>query len=68
MAQNSESTHAGEANTIHFVGIAGTGMRALSQLAVARGYIVTGSDRSFDQGQQQELRRLFEKGGIEIFP
>jgi UDP-N-acetylmuramate--alanine ligase len=42
-------------------------MRALSQLAAARGYNVSGSDRFFDQGQLQDLRRLFEKNGIQVF-
>jgi UDP-N-acetylmuramate--alanine ligase len=39
----------------HFSGIAGAGMNPLAQLVRARGHEVQGSDRSLDQGKNQEV-------------
>ncbi|TMQ69079.1 MAG: UDP-N-acetylmuramate--alanine ligase, partial [Candidatus Eisenbacteria bacterium] len=47
---------------------AGSGMSALAQFQVMAGGQVSGSDRSFDQGQRPELRRQLERLGIEIHP
>lgn len=51
---------------IHFSGIAGAGMSALAQMAAGGPYEVTGSDRDFDRGQKQLLRRQLENLGIRI--
>ncbi len=53
---------------LHFSGIAGAGMNPLAQLMRAWGHAVQGSDRSFDQGQQADLRRRLESQGIRILP
>lgn len=52
----------------HFVGIAGTGMSALAQLARWEGSAVSGSDRFFDRGELGDLRSSLEGEGIGIFP
>ncbi len=54
--------------SLHFSGIAGAGMNPLAQLMRAWGHDVQGSDRSFDQGQQADLRRRLESQGIRILP
>jgi UDP-N-acetylmuramate--alanine ligase len=50
----------------HFSGIAGAGMNPLAQLVRARGHTVQGSDRSFDQGKNQELADRLRGLGITL--
>ncbi len=52
----------------HFSGIAGAGMSPLAQLMRARGHDVQGSDRSFEQGKNQELEARLRRLGIELKP
>jgi UDP-N-acetylmuramate--alanine ligase len=52
----------------HFSGIAGAGMNPLAQLMRARGHRVQGSDRSLDQGKNQELATRLRRLGIELRP
>lgn len=51
---------------MHFSGIAGQGMNPLAQLMRAWGHEVQGSDRSFDQGHNPDIRRRLEAAGIRI--
>jgi len=53
---------------MHFSGVAGQGMNPLAQLMRVWGHEVQGSDRSFDQGQNAELRARLEGAGIRILP
>ncbi len=53
---------------VGFCGISGSGMSALAQVLKAKGYDVSGSDRSFDQGKDRENRQALESVGIKIFP
>jgi UDP-N-acetylmuramate--alanine ligase len=55
-------------NRIFFIGIAGTGMSALAQYLNGTGKIVTGSDRYFKDGEDNQTRALLEKEGIQCFP
>jgi UDP-N-acetylmuramate--alanine ligase len=52
----------------HFSGVAGAGMNPLAQLMRARGHHVQGSDRSFDQGKNQDLATRLHQLGIELRP
>ena len=52
----------------HFSGIAGAGMNPLAQLMRARGHRVQGSDRSLDQGKNQELAGRLKRLGIDLRP
>jgi len=52
---------------IHFTGIGGSGMSALSQMAAMEGRAVTGSDRDFDNGRNAGFRTALERLGIKIF-
>lgn len=52
----------------HFSGIAGAGMNPLAQLMRARGHHVQGSDRSLDQGKNQELAGRLRRLGIDLLP
>jgi UDP-N-acetylmuramate--alanine ligase len=52
----------------HFSGIAGAGMNPLAQLMRTRGHRVQGSDRSLDQGKNQELAARLRRLGIELRP
>ncbi|MDW8373709.1 MAG: Mur ligase domain-containing protein [Planctomycetota bacterium] len=54
--------------TIHFSGIAGAGMNPLARLLAAWGERVQGSDRSFDAGQNREIRAALEAAGIRLWP
>lgn len=56
------------AEKMHFTGIAGSGMSALSQMSFWDGNEVSGSDRDFDRGKKETLGKSFEKMGIGIFP
>ncbi len=51
-----------------FCGISGSGMSALAQVLLHLGYEVQGSDRSFDQGKDQENKKALENLGIKIYP
>lgn len=53
---------------LFFSGIAGAGMRPLALLMRAWGHEVSGSDRGFDQGKQEELRQQLLAKGIAIVP
>jgi len=48
----------------HFSGIAGAGMNPLACLVRARGHEVQGSDRSLDQGKNQEIAGRLRRLGI----
>ena len=52
----------------HFSGIAGAGMGPLARLMKARGHVVQGSDRAFDQGKKQEIAAELSRLGIELAP
>jgi UDP-N-acetylmuramate--alanine ligase len=52
----------------HFSGIAGAGMNPLAQLMRTRGHQVQGSDRSLDQGKNQELATRLRRLGIDLRP
>ena len=52
----------------HFSGIAGAGMNPLAQLMRSRGHQVQGSDRSLDQGKNQELAARLRRLGIDLRP
>lgn len=43
-------------------------MNPLAQLMRARGHTVQGSDRAFDQGQNQAVAQLLQSQGIELLP
>ncbi len=53
---------------ISFCGISGSGLSALAQVLKSEGYDVRGSDRSFDQGKDEEYKKALESVGIEIYP
>lgn len=50
-----------------FCGISGSGMSALAQVLVQKGYDVSGSDRSFDQEKDEKNKKALESLGIKIF-
>ena len=52
----------------HFSGIAGAGMNPLARLMRARGHVVQGSDRSFDQGKNAEVAAGLAALGIVVKP
>ncbi len=52
---------------IHFTGIGGSGMSALSQIAAMEGRAVTGSDRDFDNGKNLAFKTALEKLGVKVF-
>lgn len=52
---------------VSFCGISGSGMSALAQVLKAKGYDVSGSDRSFDQGKDEKNKKALEAFGIKIF-
>ncbi len=52
----------------HFSGIAGVGMNPLAQLMRARGHVVQGSDRSFDQGKNADVARALAALAITVKP
>jgi len=53
---------------LHFAGVAGSGMSALAQFHAFGGGFTTGSDRSFDEGGRQDIRRRLEGLGVVIVP
>ena len=52
---------------VSFCGISGSGMSALAQVLASKGYKVSGSDRSFDQGKDLANKKALESIGIKIF-
>jgi len=52
----------------HFSGIAGVGTNPLAQLMRARGHTVQGSDRSFDQGKNADVKARLLALGIVVRP
>ena len=54
-------------SSVFFIGIAGTGMSALAQYLAGSGKTVSGSDRYFLPGQENETRRKLEAEGITCF-
>ena len=52
----------------HYAGIGGSGMSALAQFHRWAGATVSGSDRSFDRGEQTELAAALRRQGITLFP
>lgn len=52
---------------VAFCGISGSGMSALAQVLKAKGYDVSGSDRSFDLNHDLENKKALESIGIKIF-
>ena len=57
----------GSVKKIHFIGIGGSGMSALSQIAAMEGRAVTGSDRDFDNGKNLVFKTALERLGVRIF-
>ncbi len=53
---------------LHFVGVGGSGMSALALFHAGRGGRATGSDRAFDRGEREEIRRALEAAGVIIVP
>ncbi|TVR44744.1 MAG: UDP-N-acetylmuramate--alanine ligase [Planctomycetota bacterium] len=53
---------------VHFSGIGGAGMNPLAQLLAHRGIRVSGSDRAFDQGQNQVIQEILRGRGITLYP
>lgn len=52
----------------HFAGIGGTGMSAIAFYLAGRGQEVSGSDRLFDRGGGNAIRKALEDAGARIFP
>ncbi len=52
----------------HFCAIAGSGMSALAQITAMKKNTVSGSDRSFDRGENKEIKEKLENLGIKIYP
>ncbi len=53
---------------LHFAGVAGSGMSALAQFLAMRGQPASGSDRTFDRGQQVGARAQLAALGIALHP
>ena len=51
-----------------FCGVSGSGMSAIAQVLKWQGNAVRGSDRSFDNGNDKDVKSTLESLGIEIFP
>lgn len=57
----------GEFKNIFFIGVAGTGMSAIAQFLSGSGADVSGSDRYFRPGEENETKLKLEKFGIKCF-
>ncbi len=68
MSSFDPGSQSSEKTWLHFAGIAGSGMSALAQFHAFSGGLATGSDRSFDQGERQDIRKKLEGLGIVIVP
>lgn len=55
-----------QCRSVHFTGIGGSGMSALAQLLNYEGYLVSGSDRGYDQGGNSSLYQKLERQGIQL--
>lgn len=53
---------------VHVAGVGGVGMSALAELLLARGYDVTGSDRTLDQGGASEAVDVLKVAGLRVVP
>ena len=56
-----------EFKTVFFIGIAGTGMSAIAQYLQGIGKQVSGSDRYFTPGSENETRQKLEAEGIQCY-
>jgi UDP-N-acetylmuramate--alanine ligase len=52
----------------HLVGVAGSGMNALAQLALAEGHTVSGSDRDLDTGRDRPVLSKLAATGVALVP
>ena len=52
----------------HLVGVAGVGMNAVAQILLAQGYLVSGSDRYLDSGQNLEILQKLRANGVRLVP
>ena len=52
---------------VFFIGIAGTGMSAIAQYLAGSGKVVSGSDRYFIAGEENEVKTKLEAEGIKCF-
>ncbi len=68
MSSFDPNTKSSEQTWLHFAGVAGSGMSALAQFHAFGGGLATGSDRSFDNGERQDIRKKLEGLGIIIVP
>ncbi|MCK5427085.1 MAG: hypothetical protein KAJ34_05275 [Thermodesulfovibrionia bacterium] len=53
---------------IFFSGIGGSGVSAIACFMAERGHTIVGSDRAFDNGLQQPLKRALQSRGMSIVP
>jgi UDP-N-acetylmuramate--alanine ligase len=53
---------------IFFSGIGGSGVSAIAGFLADKGHIVFGSDRAFDNGPGNQLKKIFQSMGITIVP
>ncbi len=51
-----------------FVGLGGSGMSAIAQYLVMQGHTVSGSDRSFDNNQNNDVKQVLQNLQINIYP
>ena len=51
----------------YLIGIGGSGMNALAQVFIRQGAHVSGSDRSYDRGENKELFQKLKKIGVELY-
>ncbi len=63
-----EITSIKDLNNIFFIGIAGSGMSALAQFLSGTGKSISGSDRYFTEGGNNETQQRLEEEGIVCFP
>ena len=52
----------------HLVGVGGVGMNAVAQILLAQGYLVSGSDRYLDSGQNLEVLQKLRVNGVRLVP
>ena len=52
----------------HYAGLGGAGMSALAQFQAMTGGVASGSDRAFDRGEREALRKQLERLGIDVMP
>ncbi len=60
-------TSVNDFKNVFFIGVAGTGMSAIAQYLAGTGKLVSGSDRYFQQGEQNETKDKLEACGIRCF-